>query len=541
MPASLKKNRRSSTASHTLALVMIPLMIAVLLTTIACLIFTLSNQQESMETMIADTAKLIADEDEIVSLVTMETGTEEYYRIYAWVKETIDTMVATMSQIDVVSICDTDSIRHYHTNPEMVGYGFVGGDQYQILEGAEPYISQGTGTFGPQQRAFHAIYDAEGSIVGFVMVSVLNSKLRILRRQIILTFCLILVVMMLSGWIAISAFLNKLQRVLLGNSPEELAAKYLQRAEVLDVLDEGLFAIDADGRIILMNASAKKMLNLPPETQTEGHQLTEYYPQTKLPQTAKTGLTEHNINFVINGINIISSRMPVYDDGKLVGAASIFRDKTEVIEMAERLSGANTLVETLRTFNHEYMNKLHVILGMLEMNEVDQARDYILRTRLVSGQVVSDINHRVSDPALAALLIGKAVRASELGIRLTLKKDSFFYEKGRSLPSYQFITLVGNLLENAIYELNNTERPVKEIELGIYSEEGHTTIICDDTGGGIPDEILARIYERGVTTKGEGHGSGFAIMKDIVDEYHGTIHIDTEPDEGTSIEINLPI
>lgn len=61
MPASLKKNRRSSTASHTLALVMIPLMIAVLLTTIACLIFTLSNQQESMETMIADTAKLIAD------------------------------------------------------------------------------------------------------------------------------------------------------------------------------------------------------------------------------------------------------------------------------------------------------------------------------------------------------------------------------------------------------------------------------------------------------------------------------------------------
>jgi C4-dicarboxylate-specific signal transduction histidine kinase len=100
---------------------------------------------------------------------------------------------------------------------------------------------------------------------------------------------------------------------------------------------------------------------------------------------------------------------------------------------------------------------------------------------------------------------------------------------------------VGNLVENAIDELNGHDFPVKQIELGIYSEEGHTTIICDDTGGGIPEEILFSIYDPHTTTKGEGHGNGFRLMKDIVDRYEGTFHIETEEGEGTSIEILLPV
>ena len=90
-------------------------------------------------------------------------------------------------------------------------------------------------------------------------------------------------------------------------------------------------------------------------------------------------------------------------------------------------------------------------------------------------------------------------------------------------------------------ELNSGDYPVKRIETGIYSEEGNTTIVCDDTGGGIPEEILISIYDPHTTTKGPGHGNGFRLMKDIVDRYEGTFHIDTEKGEGTSIEINLPI
>lgn len=199
------------------------------------------------------------------------------------------------------------------------------------------------------------------------------------------------------------------------------------------------------------------------------------------------------------------------------------------------------MVDTLRAFNHEFMNKLHIILGFLEMKDVDRVKAYILETSLVSGEAVSYINQTVPLPNLAALLIGKLIRASELGIRFSLKLDSHFYQKEAGLPVDCFITLVGNLLENAMDELNSDDYPVKKIELGIYSEDSHTMITCDDTGGGIPEDILSSIYERGTTTKGPGHGTGFALIREVVDCYEGTVQINTELEVGTSIEIVLPV
>jgi CitB family two-component system sensor histidine kinase MalK/two-component system sensor histidine kinase DctS len=187
------------------------------------------------------------------------------------------------------------------------------------------------------------------------------------------------------------------------------------------------------------------------------------------------------------------------------------------------------------------MNKLHVILGLLETNQVEDAKQYIMKTNLVSGEAISDISHRVPIANLAALLIGKLIQASELGITLNLKPDSFFHQKEHHLPVDCYITIVGNLLENAMYELNRKEFEVKQIDLGIYSEEGHTIIVCEDTGGGIPEEVLFSIYDRNTTTKGEGHGTGMALIREIVDMYEGTIHIDTDEGEGTCFEIVLPI
>ena len=86
---------------------------------------------------------------------------------------------------------------------------------------------------------------------------------------------------------------------------------------------------------------------------------------------------------------------------------SVFRDKTELTKMAEELTGARYMVDTLRAFNHEFMNKLHIILGFLEMKEYGEARKYILDTSMVSGKEVSHICQTIPVENLAALIIGK--------------------------------------------------------------------------------------------------------------------------------------
>lgn len=529
-----KKKAPASVSKRLYFYIFVPILITIFLASAVTLYYALNSKQKELDRLISEAATCIASLPATQELLLSDEPNPEY-------SVSLDTYADTLSQLDVLVICDTKSKRLYHTNADRIGQIFQGGDEAAILAGEAPYISIATGTLGLQRRAFHAVTDDNGKIIGFVMASVLNSNLNQIRSQIIMYFILILTAMIAIGCITAEAFRYQLQSTLLGHNPEDFVNLYVERAEVLDALDEGIFAINNDGNLILMNQSAKKMLDLPPEIQTEGTPLVSYYPETQLPKTAKTGLAEHNINFVINEKNIISSRIPIRRDKKIIGAVSIFRNKTEVTKLAEELTGTKYMVDTLRAMNHEFMNKLHVILGSLEIGDVEQAKHYIINTSLVSGVAVSDIHHRVPSSTLAALLIGKLIRANELGITFTLKQDSYFYQKDHQLPPDSFTTLVGNLLENAMYELNSKEYPVKSIELGIYSEDGHTTIVCDDTGGGIPAEILENIYDRTVTTKGEGHGNGFSLMKEITDRYNGSIHIETEEGEGTSIEINLPI
>lgn len=527
-----KHPMRFSTRIYTMVFLLF--LLTVLLTGAICFQFALSIKNEDRDTMICDVSSMLAEMPQTVEMI-QKGESDPVMRKY------LSDLQQSLSQIDVIAICGRDSIRLYHTIPDRIGKTFIGGDEGPILTEGTPYISIATGTMGLQRRSFHAVRDENGEIIGFVMVSVLNSNISNVRIQIIMTFLSILLVMGLIGIFFAWVGYRQLRSVLLGYRPEEFASLYIEREDVLNSLEEGLFAIDTDGRVTLMNLSARRMLDLPPDEKTEGRLLTDYYPQTQLPSTVRTGKTEHNINFMVNGKHIISSRIPILRGGKIIGAVSIFRNRTEVTKLAEQLTGARYMVDTLRAANHEFMNKLHVILGLLEMNEISQAKDYIQSTSLVSGQAINDIHERIPMASLAALLIGKILRANELGISLRLKKDSYFCEKEDGLPADAYITLVGNLIENAMDELNRPSLAVKQIELGIYVDVGHTTIICDDTGRGIPDDVLRNIYDPHTTTKGEGHGNGFYIMKEIVDRYGGNFHIDTEIGEGTSIEVDLPV
>ena len=527
--------KRKLTVSQNVCLVNVVLiLVIVLLTGGISLYFTLSNKQRDLDATIQDIAEMMTQMDVVREDLQNGKPSDE-------LNQRLTLLLRSMEYVDVLVVCDTSSTRLFHNEDDRIGGKFVGSDEGDILRGEEPYISVAVGTLGLQRRAFHAVLDEDGTIIGFTMASVLNSHLTDIRNEIILTFLLVLVCMIGVGLLISAGIMRHLRKILLGHQPEEFCNLYIERDEVLNALEEGLFAISNDGRVILMNQSAKTMLALSPEEPAEGRPLEEIFPETRLPNVLRTGVPEHNIDLMIKGQNIISSRIPIFVDGKTIGAVSIFRNKTETTKLAEELTGAKYMVDTLRAFNHEFMNKLHIILGHLELNEVTKARDYILGTSLVSGEAVSDIAKRVPLQNLAALLIGKLVRARELGIKLSLKPDSSFDTDASYLPTDCYVTLIGNLLENAMDELNSRTYPTKEIELGVYIKEGYTIITCDDTGGGIPEEILASIYDRHTTTKGEGHGIGFALIKEIVDRYQGTIQIDTEKDIGTSIEITLPV
>lgn len=529
----MKNNRtKISTQLYTHNLLLV--LTAVLLTGSISLYLALHIRQTDLDTSIRDVAAMVADLDNVKEL--LKTGQPDEA-----LQQQLDLLTASLKQVDIVVICDTDSIRYYHNDKSRIGESFKGDDQADILNGSVPYISESEGTLGMQRRAFHAVYDEDGTLIGFVVASVLISSLTQIRRQLITIYLVIFLMLILAGCVLAWISTHRIRKLLLGYQPEEFCKLYVERTEVINALEEGICAVNADGAIILINQAARKILEIPSESSIEGTPVKMMDAKSRLLHTLQTGAAEYNVNEVIKDQNILSTIIPVYHQEQLIGAVSISRNKTELIKLAEELTGARYMIDTLRAVNHEFKNKLHIILGLLEMNETEKVKDYIVNASLASSEAVSSFSRLIPHSNLAALLIGKYIRASELGIQFSLKADSYFSPKEKELPVDCYITLAGNLIENAMDELNSSDYPVKEIELGIYSENEHTIITCDDTGGGIPEEILFSIYDRHTTTKGDGHGTGYALIKEIIDCYEGTIHIDTEKGTGTSVEIILPI
>lgn len=505
--------------------------LAILLSLGVSLYYNLVTKQNSLDMNIRNTGVLLSETPEVADILKKGSSSPEFNRH-------LDNLIEKLDYIDVVTICNTKSIRFYHNNKDLIGKTFTGGDEADILNGAEPYITNGKGTLGKQRRAFFPVKDEDQNIIGFVMVSVLTTSIMQLTKNILFVFLLLAAVLIFIGFLTSGMLNNRLRKILLGYRPEEFRKIHIEGKEVLDALEEGIFAINTSGELILINESAKKILDLS-EMPEYGTRLTDIYPETRLPEVLRTSVPEYNISLMIRGKHIMSSLIPIMEQDKTIGAVSIFRNKTEVTKMAEELTGARYMVETLRAFNHEFKNKLHVILGYIEMGELKKVTDFIRNTSMVSTQAVSEVTRKIQVSSIAALLIGKIIRAGELGISLTLKPDSSCREDHLNLPADLYITILGNLIENAIEELNHENRAIKEIEVGINIWKSGSILSVDDTGKGIPPEIQSKIFEKGFSTKGGGRGSGMYLIKSLVERYHGVIEMESEEDAGTSFVITF--
>ena len=207
------------------------------------------------------------------------------------------------------------------------------------------------------------------------------------------------------------------------------------------------------------------------------------------------------------------------------------RIKKEFISFTEDFEGTKILVDSMRANNHDFTNKLHVILGLIQIGEYDKAASYIQNISMIQKETISRVMNSIENPSFAALIVGKIARASECDVRFILKEGICFHKEDIDIPSEALVTITGNLIDNALDEMNRMQRnfdALKELTLGVYTKPGSLLITVQDTGGGIPLEIRDKIFELGVTTKGEGHGTGLFHTKQLVQSMGGNISFETD-------------
>ena len=101
-----------------------------------------------------------------------------------------------------------------------------------------------------------------------------------------------------------------------------------------------------------------------------------------------------------------------------------------------------------------------------------------------------------------------------------------------------------NLLVNAAEALSNSNDILDKqivVELDVEPETGSVVIKVIDNGPGIRQELLPKLFKEKFTTKEKGHGIGLMSVAKIIQAHGGSIEVDSQPDQGTTFEIRLPL
>ncbi|WP_461204965.1 ATP-binding protein [Clostridium sp. DL1XJH146] len=514
----------------------IALFVTLLLTLVVGSVGFLTSEQigKTVETQMGnnamDMARTVASLDTIEEILAT---TKDYNEIQELVES-----IRKETRFQYIIVMDMDGIKYSYPYENALGKVYRSGGEKRVLENGEAYVSADRNVLISAIRAFAPIY-YNGEQVGAVLVGLLNDTVNKEIAPYTNNFKLFFMIGIIGGIVGAALLAFNIKKAIFGLEPKEIALLMAQREIVLQSLKNGILAVDLNGEIMLFNKAAKLVFNLKEED--IGRNISEFSKayMDQVIQVLDTKESVYNKEMKI-GLNkyIICSHTLLKDyKDDIAGVVSSFQDLTEVKEMAEELIGIKKMTNELRAQSHEYMNKLHTISGLIQLEEYDKAVDYISELSETREKVTSNLHKNIKKSYVAGILLAKYYKAKELRINLEIDPNSYLEEIPESITEGDICSIIGNLIENALDELIKINNG--KINVSIRTDESELKILVQDNGRGIDKEIKDKIFERGTTTKEGNRGIGLWIIKQIIDRAGGNINIIVN--QGTTWDITIPM
>lgn len=476
-------------------------------------------------------------------------------RLYAFVKdkdsvemqEYFDELVKKLSDVDVLSIVDTKDIRIYHTNHSLIGTIYNGRKPFVGDTNYEPYAEDATGPSGDQRRTYSAIYDEDGNYCGFVMTIMLKTSIRTIVFSTYYCFLFITAFAILIELFISKKISETIKKKLMGFEPDVISAMYMIRERILETIYDGIISVDKNKNVLFLNKAAQKILNYESKEKDEDKEdfnedksLKDFVEKYFTETLKNSGESQHLQECSVLDKKLIIDCVPIKKEGNLIGAVGILHDRTEYTKLMEELAGTKYLVDSMRANNHDFTNKLHVILGLIQIGQQKKAVSYIENISFIQRETLSTIMKAIDKPAFAALLVGKIARASECNVKFVLKEGLHFKSEDVDIHSEALITICGNLIDNAIDAMNIravADSKMKELVFGVFTRPHALLITVEDSGCGIAEENKDKIFTKGFSTKGSGRGVGLYHTKQLVESLGGKISFESMEGVGTSFMV----
>lgn len=433
---------------------------------------------------------------------------------------------------EYVVVLDVRGVRWSHTDPERIG-GLVSTDPGEALAGHD-VMEIDEGTLGRSARGKVPLRDDDGEIVGAVSVGIAYDSVRArLIHAIPGLFAYAggaLAVGALAAWL----ISRRVQRQTRDLAFSDIAALLAEREAMLHGIREGVVALDRTGRIRLLNDEAQRLLGIGEEA--VGRSPDPALGEGRTADVLAGRVTGTDLLTVRGRRVLVANRMPT-DDG---GAVVTLRDRTELDRLGRELDSTRGLIDALRAQDHEHANRMHTLLGLLELEMYGDAVEFV-------GEVVGDhratseqVTEKIRDPLLAALLVGKAAVAAERGVALWVSDGTRLPD--RLIDPRGLVTVVGNLVDNALDAVAGTPQARVEVEL---RAEGRTAVlVVRDTGPGIPPGHRELVFTEGWSTKEppahRGRGIGLPLVRRLAERQGGSANVGEASGGGAEFTVVLP-
>ncbi len=433
--------------------------------------------------------------------------------------QSVAEQVRRQTGADYVVVTDSGGIRYSHPNKALIGQR-VDEDPAQVLAG-HTWVGVQRGTLGYSARGKAPIF-RNGAVIGMVSVGFREANIGSQLPADLPGYASTVLVALALGGIGSLLLARRLKTQTFGLEPYEIAGLLEEREASLRGIGEGALATAADGTITLANEEAQRLLELPADC--VGRRVGQVLPPGRLLDFVAGKLNDED-EVVLSGERVlVASRRPVVVRGRTIGHVITLRDSSELSRLSNPL-GVESLTEALRAQAHEFSNRLHAIAGLVELGRTEEAVRLITETSGLHQELSEALLERVGDPVLGALLLAKAAVASERGVELRVSDDTVL--GGHTIPGDDLITLLGNLIENAIEAALHSPNEPRFVEVAVGEHDGELVMRVHDSGGGIPDQLLDRIFEEGFSTKrrpgGARRGIGLALARRIARAHGGDL------------------
>ncbi|PJM95829.1 sensor histidine kinase [Streptomyces sp. CB01373] len=442
--------------------------------------------------------------------------------------------------VDFVTIMTPGGIRWTHPDPDQIGRPFLG--NISRAQRGESFTETYTGTLGPSVRAVTPV-EENGRVVGLVSSGIkVEAISERVREQVIALFSVAAGILAL-GAIATYVINARLRRHTHGMNAAELSRMHDYHQAALHAVREGLLMLDAQHRVALINDGGRELLGVGRQEDVMGRSVADL--GLPAPLTGALLASEPRVDevYLTDARVLVVNTSPV-SGGQRRGTVVTLRDVTELQSLMGELDSERGFSQALRSQAHEAANRLHTVVSLIELGRAEEAVEFATAELELAQALTDQVVTAVSEPVLAALLLGKAAQANERGVELVVSSDSGLDDGllPRSLPPRDLVTILGNLVDNAV-DAAQGGMPAR-VTVTACAEDGELVLRVADNGPGVHPAHTDRVFQHGFSTKPTGPGGrglGLALVRQAVRRHEGTLTVTDAEGGGAVFEARLPL